>query len=110
MEVKKLYVSLPITGRVLNDVKLYAKVIKERWTLKGFEVITPFDVVGNENNYANCMGKDIEALLNCDGIIMCADWFCSKGCRLEYTAAEIYGLKKFHEATPYVGRFESVNK
>lgn len=106
----KLYISLPITGRVLNDVKLYAKVIKERWTLKGFDVITPFDVVASEQDYAVCMGKDIEALLKCDGIVMCSDWFCSKGCRLEYTAAEIYGLKRFVETTPYVGRFESVNK
>ena len=106
----KLYISLPITGRVLNDVKLYAKVIKERWTLKGFDVITTFDVVANEQDYAVCMGKDIEALLKCDGIVMCSDWFCSKGCRLEYTAAEIYGLKRFVETTPYVGRFESVNK
>lgn len=91
-------------------MKLYAKAIKKRWESKGHEVITPFDVVANEQDYAGCMGKDIEALLKCDGIVMCSDWFCSKGCRLEYTAAEIYGLKRFVETTPYVGRFESVNK
>lgn len=40
----KFYLSFPITGRELKDVKVYAKRIKKVWEAKGYEVVTPFDV------------------------------------------------------------------
>ena len=54
-------------------------------------MITPFDVCKEEGKpYNYCIGKDIEALLGCDGIILCHDWFSSKGCRAECAVAEVY--------------------
>lgn len=109
----KFYLSLPITGRELKDVKVYAKRIKKVWEAKGYEVVTPFEVVETRGFdgikvgqmvYAYCMGKCVEALMMCDGIIMCKDWFYSKGCRLEYNVAEIYGLKVMVDETKYMGR------
>lgn len=90
-ERKKMYLSLPITGRNLEKVKEYAKRIKEKWVQKGFEVVTPFEVVKcDDMPYEYCMGKDITALLQCDGIILCYDWFSSKGCRAECSVAQVY--------------------
>lgn len=101
----KMYLSLPITGRNIHDVKAYAKRVKQDWVEKGYDVITPFEVAPEEGMpYAYYMGKDVEALLGCDGIILCTDWFSSKGCRLEYNVAEIYGKKVRVDLTRYIGR------
>lgn len=102
----KLYLSCPITGRNLHDVKAYVKRVKQRWESMGYDVVTPFDVCTGDWSYQKCMGRDIEVLLGCEGIIMCAEWFYSKGCRLEFSAAEIFKLKKFQDNTLYMGRTE----
>lgn len=101
----KMYLSFPITGRNIQDVKVYAKRVKQIWVEKGYDVITPFEVAPVEGmSYAYYMGRDVEALLGCDGIILCHDWFNSKGCRLEYNVAEIYGKKVRVDHTRYIGR------
>lgn len=114
MKKEKYYLSLPITGRNLKDVKVYARRVKKIWIEKGYDVVTPFEVTDQSGNqkdewghYANCMGRCVETLLMCDGIIMCADWFSSRGCRLEYNVAEIYKKKITIDSTQYIGRRES---
>lgn len=88
----KMYLSLPITGRDLGQVKEYAKRLKAKWVGKGFDVVTPFEVVPIDGMpYEYCMGKDIEELMKCDGIILCHNWFSSKGCRAECSVAQVYG-------------------
>lgn len=88
---KMMYLSFPITGRTIEKVKEYAEKIKRKWEEKGFTVVTPFDVTEEGMSYNCCMGRDIEALLGCDGIILCHDWFGSKGCRAECSVAQVYG-------------------
>lgn len=89
---KKMYLSLPISGREIERVKEYARKVKAKWVEKGFDVITPFEVCTEPGlTYNYCMGKDVEALLGCDGIILCYDWFSSRGCRAECSVAEVYG-------------------
>lgn len=94
---KKLYVSLPITGRSIDEAKKTAETVKLRWRSDYIEVITPFDVCGERTDYAECMGKDIETLIKCDGIILCHGWQTSKGCNTEYAAAMIYDKKIYYE-------------
>ena len=108
MEKKlKMYLSFPITGRNLKDVKAYARRIKTVWEAKGYDVVTPFDLSTEENKpYSYYMGKDIEKILEVDGIIMCDDWFMSKGCRLENYAAQVYGKIIRIDTHRYLGRKE----
>ena len=97
-----MYLSLPISGRDLNKVKEFAKKVKAKWMDKGYDVITPFDVCpldGMPYNYY--MGRDIEALLSCEGIILCYDWFSSSGCRAECSVAEVYRKKIVTDNTVY---------
>ena len=95
----KIYVSIPITGRLLEDAKAHAKTIAERFAAHGHDVITPFDVCPDSNKpYAYCIGRDIEALLGCDAIAIGDEWFKSPGCLLEKAAAEIYGIKIVFES------------
>lgn len=97
----KIYISIPITGHSLNDVKKEAKriagVLQKRYKA---QAVTPFDIVSSrpenmteQEFYAHCMGLDIEELLLCDTIYMSYGWQHSKGCRAEHALAEIYGIQ-----------------
>ena len=88
---KRMYLSFPITGRDLNQVKEYAESVKRAWVAKGYDVVTPFEVNPIEISYEECMGRCVTALMLCDGIILCSDWFSSKGCRAECSVAQVYG-------------------
>ena len=93
--MKRIYVSLPISGYDLTERKLCAicteKQIVERHH-KPLQVITPFVVCPESDKpYSYYMGKDIEALLECDAVYFCKGWQNSKGCMAEFEVANIYG-------------------
>lgn len=87
----KVYVSIPITGRDIVAVKEEAEGYKKKYESFGYKVITPFDVCRFQDMaYSACMGKDIEALLECDAIFLAPGWMSSKGCLAEYEVARVY--------------------
>lgn len=57
--------------------------------------------MGEKEYYAYCMGKCVEALLMCDGIVLCHGWFESKGCRAECDVAQVYGKMIRVDKTEY---------
>lgn len=65
--IQKVYISLPITGRDIEEVEaecIFAKGILQK---KGFIPVSPLDVSCNHDApYSEHMGKDITALLECD--------------------------------------------
>lgn len=84
----KVYISIPITGHDYDKQKSYADEIKKNFEKVGDEAITPFDVAPEKDkSYSYYMGRDIEALLDCDAVYFCPGHERSKGCRLEYSAA-----------------------
>lgn len=95
---KRVYVSLPISGRPIEEAKAEAERAKDVLMEAGYDPVTPFDIVPEpigktaKEQYAYCMGRDIEELLKCDAIHLCRGHEGSKGCRLERMAAIIYGL------------------
>lgn len=90
---KRLYISLPITGRPIESAKEQAKQVKELWQDE-YDVITPFEIIPEQDKpYSYYMGRDIEELLKCDAIYMCPGWIKSKGCNAEFQIAKIYGLE-----------------
>lgn len=93
MAKKRLYISIPITGHPIDEVKKRVEAYKNLWCKK-YEVITPFDICPEQDKpYSHYMGKDIEALLECDLIYMSPGWVHSKGCNAEYQIAKIYGIQ-----------------
>ena len=93
---KKVYISLPISGRELDNVKEEAAIAKSEIESLGFEAVTPFEISPDENaSYATHMGNDIAALLECDAIVLLHGWEQSKGCNLEMQAAQIYQKPTF---------------
>lgn len=107
MRRKRIYISIPISGHDLEEVKAKARDISERLLWDVFElkkgchrpdVITPFDVCPEPDKpYSYYMGKDIEALLECDTVYFCKDWQNSKGCMAEFEIARIYGKQIIFE-------------
>lgn len=95
----KIYISIPITGRPMEEAKAHATGLKRRFEASQHaEAITPFDICGEPDKpYSFYMGRDIEALLECNAILLGHGWDHSQGCSLEYLAATIYGLKIFTE-------------
>lgn len=92
----KIYISIPITGHDIEKVKARADMIKQLISSEWNDVITPFDVCPEKDKpYSYYMGRDIEALLECDAIYMASGWKKSKGCTLEYNAASLYGKQIF---------------
>lgn len=93
----KIYISLPITGHDIEEVEascIYASGVIQA---KGHTPVSPLDVSPDSDaTYAEHMGNDIEALLNCDAVLFMPEWRSSKGCRLENSAAEIYEKKIFY--------------
>lgn len=66
---KRIYISLPITGEDIEKVKARAEEVKVRLTNNGMDAITPFDVCDEKDKpYSYYMGRDIEALIDCDMI------------------------------------------
>lgn len=94
----KIYISLPITGHDIEEVKDRATNLKKQLTSEWNEIITPFDVCQEKDKpYSYYMGRDIEALLECDAIFMAEGWQSSRGCNLEYNAAVLYDKHVFTE-------------
>jgi hypothetical protein len=95
----KIYISLPITGHDIDEVEarcIFTKAVIEK---KGHIPISPLDVSSDPDaTYAQHMGNDIAALLECDAVLFLEGWQLSKGCRLEYEVARIYQLKNFLSA------------
>ena len=107
MKRKRIYISIPISGHDLEEVKAKARDISERLLCDVFgfkkdrnrpDVITPLDVCPEPDKpYSYYMGKDIEALLECDVIYLCKGWQNSKGCMAEFEVARIYGKEIMFE-------------
>lgn len=95
---KKVYISIPISGKDINQVKLYLDLVKNGIKSSGSDSITPFDVSPDSNaSYAEHMGKDIQDLLECDAVFFCRGWQNSKGCQAEFEVAKIYGKQMIFE-------------
>lgn len=95
MSVRRFYVSIPITGQDYQMQRELAMEVKRSIECSGdCEVITPFDIVTDISTpYNVCMGRCVEALLECDVICMAGDFKSSKGCMAEKAIAQIYGLE-----------------
>lgn len=93
-KIKKIYLSIPITGRDIKTVKAQAKAMVSAIHGKFMcQVINPLDVSEKYPNltWEEYMAIDLMLLSECDGVCLCEGWKASKGCRLEEAFARTYG-------------------
>lgn len=97
---KKIYISLPITGRDENERRYYASGIINMLgeMMPDYEVVNPLDNKLEYNvHWSKHMSEDIKMLLECDAIYMCKDWQWSHGCKLEHDIATSCGLDVYYQ-------------
>lgn len=93
----KIYISIPITGRDIDEVAEVLDFYKGYITGLGHTPVSPLDIGHTDpEDYPAVIGTDITALLVSDAVIFLSGWHNSKGCRLEHAAAVIYGKKKYY--------------
>lgn len=98
MREKKCYISLPITGWALDEVRERIAELKRKLKDKGFVPVSPFDRDVDFNaTHAEHMRADFKLLLSCDCILMGQEWERSVGCRAELNAALACGIKIIFE-------------
>ena len=103
--MKVIYISLPISGHEdtyeqrLDDAVNY---VKEKHP--ECYIITPNDVAERledyqpmKPTYKDYLLADMEAISRCDAILMCHNWFESKGCSAERAFAEAIGVKRLYQ-------------
>ena len=89
----KVYISLPITGKDLQEQKSYARHVASLLSEAGFTHVNPFDNgLGDDAPYEEHIKADLKLMLGCDAIILCEGWLLSKGCVLESHVATACGL------------------
>ena len=94
----KIYISLPITGHDIEDVEADSIFASGVIQSKGHTPVSPLEVSPDPDaTYAEHIGNDIEALLNCDAVLFLPGYQTSKGCRLEYEVAVIYGKEMYFD-------------
>ncbi|MBD5381927.1 DUF4406 domain-containing protein [Clavibacter sp.] len=94
----KIYISLPISNRDINDAREHADLVKSALSRAGHDIVNPFEIYCGKNpSYADYLCADLRALADCDAIFLCKEWQFSRGCRIERTFAEEFGLQVMYE-------------
>ena len=106
MKETKIYISVPITGRELNNVKNSIERARKRLKSIGVHedrIVDPLTINAadgvpeTEKSYGELMGVCIRTLIDdCTHIYYCDGYAASKGCRLEERAAELYRKKEMY--------------
>lgn len=105
MDTKNVYLSIPISGRPLQEVVAEgARLVKQlKRDHPDWNIINPLKLSADlpkdvwdlpeRQRYAKFMGIDVEALIGeTDAIYFVHGWRDSKGCQIEYAIAKIMSI------------------
>lgn len=96
---KKIYISIPISGFPLQEVREKADLVKHMLSRRGYDPVNPLEIyVGADPEYADYICSDLHALMGCDGIYFCRGWERSCGCNIEHDVVmrlKAHGRKEF---------------
>ncbi|SFO05021.1 protein of unknown function [Paenimyroides ummariense] len=111
---QKIYIAGKVTGLERTVVENNFNTLKEYFTQKGFEVVSPIDIVTDPaTEWKAAMKICIAALMDCDFIYPMKNSRNSKGAMLEITIAKAFGITFIDSAiadiTKYVSYLDSAN-
>lgn len=94
---KRVYISGPISGKDMEEVKKKFEEAARVITGLGYEAMSPLEVCGKERDWHRCMVNCVEALRECDAVYFLEDPCLtdSYGVMIEGLWAERLGLKRF---------------
>lgn len=95
----KVYISLPITGHNINQVRKRAEQAASHLRALGHEPVSPLELhPDQECTYGQFMGRDIEVLIDqCEAIYFLKGWISSNGCKLEWYCSCIHNKQMMFE-------------
>lgn len=109
MKKKKIYLSLPISGRPIEEAIAKGKRVVETLSAahQNWHIINPLDIAAGltekvydlpeRKRYAAFMGADVEVILGeADAIAFTMGAHVSKGCRMELFLANVYDLPRIY--------------
>ena len=98
MEKKKIFISLPMSGKrkreILEDRDAIVKHL-HHYGITDIEVLDTYiddEPPENSNIRLWYLGKTIELLAQADLVVFAQDWAKARGCRVEYECARIYHI------------------
>lgn len=94
----RIYISGKITGLDIEVARGYFEAVEEALLKAGLTPVNPFKILSYEPNksWKEYMLADIEALMDCDAILMLENWTDSKGAKVEHAIAEKMGMKLYY--------------
>lgn len=87
-----LYLCGPMSGYPEKNFPAF-RAAAEQLRQAGYEVVDPStfdDNIGRE--WADCLKRDLPAMLKCDGLALLQGWHDSKGARLEEFVSQELGM------------------
>ncbi len=98
----KVYISLPITGKDIEEQKRHAEDVASFLTAAGHTPVSPFDNgLDADASYEDHLREDTKMLLGCDAVCMCKGWHLSCGCTFEHEVAVRCGLTVVTDYMPF---------
>ena len=90
----KIYISGPITGYDLDEVKARFRRAKRNLMVPGVEVINPMELALQDaegQTWSTYLQRDLKELLTCDAVATLPGWAESRGASLEVHVAKELG-------------------
>lgn len=99
--MKRVFISQPMNGlsdKEIEEVREETiRKIKEYFKGEEIEIADSFfKGAPHDAKPLWFLGKSIQVLSTCDAAVFVGDWSDKRGCRLEYLAADAYGLETYH--------------
>lgn len=77
----------------MDVVRRRCQAAKDKYTKRGYNVITPVEIVTDSSTpYSACIGKCVEALMECQAAVFLQDWEQSRGCQVERSVCQVYSI------------------
>lgn len=100
-------ISQPMNGKTDDQIILQKQSAEAKLKELGYEVLNTFfdDDWTNKDHlqstYANIpvafLARSIDGMAKCDAVYFCKGWEDARGCKIEHSIAEAYGLTIFYE-------------
>ena len=104
LELKKIFVSLPMKDLDVEAIKtrqkdLFKKYVAKAYSGYRYELMetTHEGLCPPGDNFLWYLGLSIQMLGEADLVIFADDWNTANGCRLEHTACELYSIPHVYE-------------
>ena len=91
MKKQKVFISQPMTGFDINEVKKQRQPVIDKLQEQGYEVLDSILEYKTKNNMW-LLGKSIQILSKADYIYFMKGFENSRGCRIEYEVSKRYDI------------------